>query len=207
LLFFSRPETWPTTLSLVPSREPAVPLQDLQSWVKRYKPVLCTIQPHAQNIDVKTNENHYRSLVQLLTTKNLVRSIFKSTLSFIVQCNHSPQYALAAWTLSSGMHGNGVLVFPMYRVGLVGAFFPHTGIPELPKSQLVPASSQTLPASLAIQFQQLTPEQRSQFLAQVRRQHPSLTAQQHGSSHLTTGTQMRTHIGEHYLACLCFNRL
>jgi hypothetical protein len=72
----SRSETWPTTLALFPSREPAVSVPDLQQWAKRHKPVLCTIQPQARNVDAKVNENHFRSLLQLLISGKIVRSIY-----------------------------------------------------------------------------------------------------------------------------------
>ena len=75
------------------------------------------------------------------------------------------QYATAAWTTPSGGQGRNVLVFPLNGAGLVGAFFPLTGLPELPK----PTHSlnpQGFPANILAQLQQLDPERRNIVMAQ-----------------------------------------
>lgn len=49
-------------------------MADLQLWLKRHRPSLCTIQQQADGVhDVKANDSAYRSLVALLTTRKLVR--------------------------------------------------------------------------------------------------------------------------------------
>lgn len=70
----SRTEMWPPVFNLIPTFEPAVNRLDFQRWIKRFSPIICTFQPHAQNIsDSKPNQHNYSSLVQLLTGKNIVR--------------------------------------------------------------------------------------------------------------------------------------
>jgi hypothetical protein len=60
-------------MMLTPSRERAVPLPDLQAWMKRHKPVLCAFQPQqGRDGDSKADEVYYRSLVSLLINKNIV---------------------------------------------------------------------------------------------------------------------------------------
>jgi hypothetical protein len=68
---------------LVPCRELAVSPQDLQIWIKRHKPVLCALQSQARSVDPKINDSHYRSLVQLLVTKKLVRGLLHFLLNYI----------------------------------------------------------------------------------------------------------------------------
>lgn len=78
------------------------------------------------------------------------------------------QYATAAWTTPSGGQGRNLLVFPLNGAGLVGAFFPLTGLPELPKPTQG-LNLQGLPANILAQLQQLDPERRSAVMAQIMR--------------------------------------
>jgi mediator of RNA polymerase II transcription subunit 25 len=66
------PATWPPNLTLTPSREPAVSLQDIQIWAKRTNALLCTLTAHARSIDEGTNEPNIRCLIELLTQKRIV---------------------------------------------------------------------------------------------------------------------------------------
>ena len=84
------------------------------------------------------------------------------------------KYAIAAWTLPSGaQESSNVLVFPVNGSWLAGAFYPITGIPELPK----PSTGMNLPATVAAQLQKLTPEQRNQVLSQMMQQRHQLQVQ------------------------------
>ena len=78
------------------------------------------------------------------------------------------QYATAAWTTPSGGQGRNVLVFPLNGAGLVGAFFPLTGLPELPKPTQG-LNLQGLPPNLLAQLQQMDPERRNAVMAQIMR--------------------------------------
>jgi len=150
--------TWPQALTLVPAREPIVTMPELQAWMQRHRPGLATFQFQTQVPDPKTNEYNYRSLVQLLTAKKI--------------------YATAAWTTPSGGQERNVLVFPLNGAALVGAFFPLTGLPELPK----PTHSlnpQGFPSNILAQLQQLDPERRNIVMAQFIR-HRQLQQQQQG---------------------------
>jgi hypothetical protein len=163
-------------------------MDDLQEWIKRHKPVLSTILAQARTVDPKVNDSYYRSLMQLLVSKNL--------------------YAVAAWTLPSGAQENNVLVFPVGVAGLVGAFFPLTGIPDLPKSTNPPQVPAQLLAQLPPQFRNLQPhiiaqlqsmptQQRNQYLHQIlasrhqqlqqqRAQHQQQQFQQHQAQDSTS---------------------
>ncbi|GLB37118.1 hypothetical protein LshimejAT787_0401690 [Lyophyllum shimeji] len=146
----SRAETWPAAMALMPAREPAVPLQDLQTWIKRTHPVLCTFAPQMHNIpDPAANEANFKNLATLLMTRNA--------------------YAVAAWTLPSGEQGNNILFFPINGASLAGACFPVTGIPEMPKTShptVLDPNNPEFRARLAA----MTPEQRDAFINQVKQQ-------------------------------------
>ncbi|KAF9463838.1 hypothetical protein BDZ94DRAFT_1257562 [Collybia nuda] len=148
-------ETWPTNLALVPVRRPVVSMPDLQAWMKQHKPLLCTFAAHPNNAqDRQTNDANYKTLVQLLSTKNM--------------------YAAAAWTRLSGDQGNNVLFFPINNLGLVGAFFPLTGIPDFPKSLAHPQPNSqpamSLPPELIERMRSMTQEQRETVFTQLRKQ-------------------------------------
>jgi len=180
LSLHSQAETWPATLALSPTREFSVSMTDLQAWMKRHKPVLCTFQAQPRAPDTKANEGHYRSLVQLLTVKNIVGLCSFLLANISAGSDTHAQYAVAGWTLPSGVHGNNVLVFPINGVGLVGAFFPLTGIPEMPKSSggAMNVGGLNLPPQIVTQLQKLTPAQRNLVLAQFLRQRQQQQLQQ-----------------------------
>ncbi|KAF8070194.1 hypothetical protein FPV67DRAFT_1486597 [Lyophyllum atratum] len=151
----SRVETWPASMSLVPAREPSVPLPDLQAWIKRQGPALCTFAPqkHSNIADPQGNETNYKNLATLLLNRNA--------------------YAVAAWTRPSGEQGNNILFFPVSSGSLAGACFPVTGILEMPRS------SQLMPNLLGLdpnnpefraRMSAMTPEQREQFMKHVQQQ-------------------------------------
>jgi hypothetical protein len=75
------------------------------------------------------------------------------------------KYATAAWTLPSGEQGNNALFFSV-NGGLVGAFFPVNGIPEMPK----PTGLPPLPPEFMAKLHAMTPEQREQVIQRIRRQ-------------------------------------
>lgn len=70
--FCSHSHTWPSVIQLMPSREPPVPTPELQAWIKRTRPVLCTLQPDPRGPDAKANQGYYTQLVQMLTLKKMV---------------------------------------------------------------------------------------------------------------------------------------
>ena len=76
-----RPDTWPSILSLAPSQHRAVPVQVLQGWLARQKCVPLAVLQNTQAPDPKKNEEHFRSLLRLLTDKNVVS---------VVEGLHSP---------------------------------------------------------------------------------------------------------------------
>lgn len=68
----SHAETWPQSLQLVPT-EADMPMQDLQPWLKRVQPTLCMFQlQNASSAEPKGNEQYYRALVGMLTSRKQV---------------------------------------------------------------------------------------------------------------------------------------
>src|SRR6266576_2718576 len=61
-------------MTLVPTPEPTASLQELKEWIMRFKPVICRFQPQPEPAD-PTNNQYYASLIQLLTTRRVVRAI------------------------------------------------------------------------------------------------------------------------------------
>lgn len=83
------------------------------------------------------------------------------------------KFATAAWTTPSGAQENNVVVFPVPPRGLVGAFFPINGIPEMPKPSAIPKTTAMNPFNISpamlSQMQQFTPEQRTTIMGQLVR--------------------------------------
>ncbi|KXN84566.1 hypothetical protein AN958_12312 [Leucoagaricus sp. SymC.cos] len=129
--------TWPSSMTLVPAMTPAVSIPEFQDWIRRTKPVLCTFKARSPE-----DETNYQMLVSVMSTKRM--------------------YATASWALPNGSQKENVLIFPINNMGLCGAFFPLTGIPEMPKS-----TAQVPPAIFGL-IQQLPPEQRAAAIAQIR---------------------------------------
>lgn len=149
----SHSETWPKVLQLVPTRDPAVPFQELQAWIQRTGPVMCTIAAQPDVADPKGNELALRMLFNLLSSRNI--------------------YAAAAWALPSGDRKNNVLFIPM-QSGIAAAFFPLTGIPDTPKGAMAQGISGLFPASLTkdilARLHTAPPEQREMMLAHFKQQ-------------------------------------
>ncbi|KAF8920125.1 hypothetical protein CPB85DRAFT_1428947 [Mucidula mucida] len=140
-----RTHTWPNQLMLTPTSTSAVPMGELQAWVKKTSPALCMFQPQPQpppNVDKATNDAHFKSLIALLMSKKV--------------------YALAAWTLPSGSRNPGCLIFPIPG-SLVGAFFPVDGIPEMPR--LPNNLAMTLPPQIEQHLAKMSVEERNMFMA------------------------------------------
>lgn len=141
------PNTWPSSFMLTPTAQAAVSTQDLQLWVKKTQPALCTFAAQPRIPDAKSNELHYRSLITLLLNKKV--------------------YAISTWTRPGGVQESNILLFPINAQGLVGAFFPN-GIPELPKATNPNSNPNPTPpmANMMASLAKLPPEQRNAFMAQ-----------------------------------------
>ncbi|KAF7978845.1 hypothetical protein HWV62_44653 [Athelia sp. TMB] len=139
--------------------EPIAAPPEFQSWAKRTKALLCGITANPQSGNPQINGQNFRSLVEMLSQKRI--------------------YALASWTLPNGKPAPNLLMFPFQNGNLLGAVFPTTGIPEMPKSS-VPTTAPIpgLPSNLQAQFQRLTPEQRQLFVAQLMAQRRNVQQQQ-----------------------------
>ncbi|KAF7357494.1 hypothetical protein MSAN_01345600 [Mycena sanguinolenta] len=105
-------ETWPRTLALKVSVTPAVALPDLEVWVRRTNPVICRFKPNPAAEDQENNEMVYNGFIVMLLKHKL--------------------YLIGSWMLPNAGLSNNLLIFPMPAVGLVGAFFPLNGIPDMP---------------------------------------------------------------------------
>ena len=151
-------------MTLVPTPEPAASLAELKEWISRLKPVICRFQPQPDPTD-PTNEQYFLSLIQLLTARKVVRAPWFFVCLYLIPS----QFAVAAWTLPSGGQENNVLVFPVNTQVLLGAFFPVTGIPEMPKSHLTAVpSTGSLNSALLAHLQRLPPDQREYLIGQLR---------------------------------------
>lgn len=87
--------------------------------------------------------------------------------------------------MPSGAQGNNVLIFPTNDQVLLGAFFPLTGIPEMPKARPTSVNSSAPrhgPEFLA-QLQRLPPEKRNFVIARLL---------QRSNPHSSGGTQAQS---------------
>ena len=191
----SHSKTWPASMALRPAQTPAVSMPDFQDWIRRTKPVLCTFKAKAPE-----DEQAYTVLVSVMSAKSIVSR------SFTYQCmpsHGSSQYATASWKLQSGTIKENALIFPMNNLGLCGAFFPLTGIPEMPQAlPVVPTPAYAIPQQISSIIAQLAPEQRALVISHLRLNlatSPEVTAdflsvllrQQQQQSHVT----MANHLG------------
>ncbi|KIL67451.1 hypothetical protein M378DRAFT_159270 [Amanita muscaria Koide BX008] len=169
-----RADTWPPQLTLVPTPEPAVSLVELREWITRFKPVICRFQPKTEPGDLM-NEQYYKSLIQLLVAKRV--------------------FAVAGWTLPSGAQENNVLVFPMNEQVLLGAFFPVTGIPEMPKPRSTGIQTSRQGSEVLAQLQRLPPEHRDYMIARLlqQRSNPYPTGNLHAHSSVVPGHPQTMH--------------
>jgi hypothetical protein len=93
----------------------------------------------------------------------------------------SIKYAIAG-TVPSGTRENNVLVFPYNNIRLIGAVFPPSGIPELPKA----------PTIVAEPFQRRMLEEKSRKNALQM----MLQQQQHDTSNSAVSIQMPLNLGK-----------
>ncbi|KAJ3562709.1 hypothetical protein NP233_g9408 [Leucocoprinus birnbaumii] len=140
----SHANTWPSSMILVPAQTPAVSIAEFQDWIRRTKPVLCTFKARTPE-----DESNYSMLVSVMSTKRM--------------------YATASWQLPNGPVKENVLIFPINNMGLCGAFFPLTGITEMPKGGAsTSAPTPQIPPQILHIIAQLPPEQRQAAVLQFR---------------------------------------
>ena len=68
-------------MSLTPTREQAAPTEMLHAWLRRHNGYLFNVMPFQIGDNGSDNQENHRSLVRLLTDKNIVRDV--SSLSII----------------------------------------------------------------------------------------------------------------------------
>jgi mediator of RNA polymerase II transcription subunit 25 len=120
-------------------------MDDLDAWISKNNSVVMDIDPTPG-----TDEPSYRQLVKLLRDKNC--------------------YAVAGWEIPGNGKSTMNLLIAPFKQGLLGAAFPTTGIPEIPKPQLTqldPAVRQTIFKLLSPQMRNLPEPQLSQAITQI----------------------------------------
>ncbi|KAL0574116.1 hypothetical protein V5O48_007849, partial [Marasmius crinis-equi] len=120
----SHSETWPKTIFLSSAAQPINPT-DVQTWFAQHK-----------------NEMFLGKLVP--TGPDVLHQDYKFLFSTMLA---QRIYLLGAWTTPNGGQTNNLLIAAAPNNGLVGAFFPHNGLPELPKptTPLLPLSQPQQP--------------------------------------------------------------
>ncbi|KAF9073940.1 hypothetical protein BDP27DRAFT_1317715 [Rhodocollybia butyracea] len=124
-----RAHTWPSEMTLTTTRDPVVSLPEFQMWAKKTRPVVCTFKAHARPNVPQMNSANEQLFSMLL---NMIGS--------------SKTYFVSSWTLPSGAQTNNVLFAFAPPHGLIGTFFPVTGIQEMPRS--VSGAPGALPAGM-----------------------------------------------------------
>ncbi|KAN0120893.1 hypothetical protein V8E52_004162 [Russula decolorans] len=136
--------TWPNVLSLAPAG-PAVSMDELHDWMRKYSPVVTHIEPTAG-----TNGHSCGQLVKLLRDKSC--------------------YAVAGWRIPGMAHSTMNLLIAPFSQGLLGAVFPITGMPEIPKPrlpQLDPGVRKTIFNLLPPPIRSMPEPQLSQAIMQI----------------------------------------
>ncbi|KAJ7051962.1 hypothetical protein C8F01DRAFT_1338753 [Mycena amicta] len=111
-----KPETWPKQLTFALAEKPFMTLPEI---VNRYKPALCPFSANP-NSNLSHNDRPFKSLLAMLITQ-------KTT--FVQQFTVS-------WILPGASHPTvNALMYPFKDIGLVGTFFPSTGVPDFPQLQ------------------------------------------------------------------------
>ncbi|KAI0059205.1 hypothetical protein BV25DRAFT_1993731 [Artomyces pyxidatus] len=134
--------TWPPMLLLTPSREPAVPLPELEEWLRKHSPAICQLESAPSTLPA-----HYNQLIHLLKDKNM--------------------YALASWNIPGKGRVPTMLIAPFGENGLLAAVFPTTGIPDYPKPKNPTMSYAALLSRLPEQVRNLPLEQRNSLVMQL----------------------------------------
>jgi len=60
---------------IVPARE-QFGLKELEMWIQKHSPAVCLFRPQQGVPDSQLNDSHYKSLLQLLEAKKIVRISF-----------------------------------------------------------------------------------------------------------------------------------
>ncbi|KAL0063689.1 hypothetical protein AAF712_009381 [Marasmius tenuissimus] len=115
----SHSDTWPKTIYLSSPAQPISPT-DVQAWFAQHKDqmFLGRLMPAGPD----PSHQDYKSLFGNMITKKI--------------------YLLGAWTTPNGGQTNNLLIAAAPNTGLLGAFFPHNGLPELPKATSAVVSGQ-----------------------------------------------------------------
>jgi len=141
-------------LSLAPAG-PSVPMEELYDWIRKNSPAVMQIQATPG-----TDEHSYGQLVKLLRDKGC--------------------YAVAGWEIpGKGQRTTNLLIAP-FTQGLLAVVFPTTGIPDIPKPQVLqldPAVRQTIINLLPPHLRSLPEPQLSQAIMVFVRQHRMKTMQ------------------------------
>ncbi|KAI9001451.1 hypothetical protein BD414DRAFT_574886 [Trametes punicea] len=136
-----RAETWPAVLSLAPSQHHAVPVGILHAWMQRQKCIPLVVHATTDGQDAKKNDEHFRSLLRLLTEKNV--------------------YALASWSGPNGVPENRVLLF-ILKGNLAGVYFYLPGgMPELPKPEIGGIPLANVPPQFAMLLSSMGPREQA----------------------------------------------
>ncbi|KAK1233107.1 hypothetical protein PQX77_003747 [Marasmius sp. AFHP31] len=107
----SHSDTWPKTIYLSSPAQPISPT-DVQAWFAQHKDQMFL----GRLVPAGPDPSHqdYKFLFANMITKKI--------------------YLLGAWTTPNGGQTNNLLIAAAPNSGLLGAFFPHNGLPELPKA-------------------------------------------------------------------------
>ncbi|KAH7919370.1 hypothetical protein BV22DRAFT_1199516 [Leucogyrophana mollusca] len=153
-------DTWPRNMVLTASKESLCPPEEFQAWIKRHSAIVAQFRGMTQIGDEAGNQQALHSLSTLLTERNV--------------------YALSAWTTPRGTFSINIVLYPLAS-GLLGAVFPMTGVPDLPRGSIpeIPKPPSSMPAAqggsrlppeLMARLQEVEPAHRNRVLQQFLHQ-------------------------------------
>ncbi|KAF7297548.1 hypothetical protein MKEN_01377300 [Mycena kentingensis (nom. inval.)] len=117
-----KPETWPQTLHVHLAERPFIPMNDMAAWVNRHKPSVCPFSQNPQVPNPALNDHGYKSMVRVLAQRNTHFNV--------------------SWVLPGATQPTiNAVIFSFKDQGIVGAFFPTTGVPDVPPDYPIPPAS------------------------------------------------------------------
>ncbi|KAF5391693.1 hypothetical protein D9757_002392 [Collybiopsis confluens] len=125
-----RAHTWPQEMTLSFTSHATVNHAEFESWARKTRPVVCTMKAFVRLLPpgaASANPQAQMTINQMNIGNEQLFQGFSSMVQF------SKHYIVSAWTIpNSGPTNNVVFAFQPPH-GLIGAFFPVSGIPEMPK--------------------------------------------------------------------------
>ncbi|KIK63006.1 hypothetical protein GYMLUDRAFT_41307 [Collybiopsis luxurians FD-317 M1] len=124
-----RVHTWPTEMTLAVTNQPVVSPNEFSLWARKTRPVVCTMKASVRVLSPAAGVANPQAQIHMNKVNMANEQIFRA---FSNMVNAGKTYIVSSWTLPSGKQSPNVVFSVQHPHGLIGAFFPVNGIPEMP---------------------------------------------------------------------------